>query len=344
MTRSPRAPAAGQAPDPGGSVLLATDGRSTTSGSRRRPTTDLEQYELLIAALRGRALTSGSPEGRSLAGSTVIITGASSGIGRSAARAIGLPRRPARSWSGDHLRSIGPSRPNSNELRRRSSIGRSGARGTLSSVAAGRPCDRRPQPGDGHERAHPHQQRRHRREARRHRDGFELAFGVNYVAHYLLTSLLLEAVLPITTGDQRDLECALLDAEARPRSGHRQDPKPVGMEGVFAHSKAALAALSVELAERYAPGRLSGRPSRGGGDRSLASDSPAVPGSGYPSDGSTGGRGRCPLVRAATDPGLRSGAYLAPGGPANPGPGRAATRPPRRRFGTRAGRWVEPFR
>lgn len=172
-------------------------------------------------------------------------------------------------------------------------------------------------------------------------DGFELAFGVNYVAHYLLTSLLLEAALPITrvinvtsnahySTPRLDLDQAM--GKTRSFSGWKE----------YAHSKAAVAAFSLELAERVPqvvslavhPGvvatglwRRIPQPFRALATRRMAP--PEV--------------GAIPLVRAATDPSLRSGAYLGPEGLRTPG--RAVLDPAARRsLWDATGRWVDSFR
>ena len=78
-------------------------------------------------------------------------------------------------------------------------------------------------------------------------EGFELAFGVNYLAHFLLTSQLLEAKLPITrvinvTSNAHystpKLDPGLALGKTRSFLGWRE----------YSHSKAAMAAMAVELA------------------------------------------------------------------------------------------------
>jgi NAD(P)-dependent dehydrogenase (short-subunit alcohol dehydrogenase family) len=172
-------------------------------------------------------------------------------------------------------------------------------------------------------------------------DGFELAFGVNYVAHYLLTSLLLRAALPISrvinltsnahySTARLDLDLAM--GKTRSLSGWKE----------YAHSKAAMAAFSLELAERVPtidalavhPGvvatglwRRIPQPFRALATRRMVS--PEV--------------GAIPLVRAATDAGLRSGAYLDPDGLQTPSP--AVLDPTARRsLWDATERWVESFR
>ena len=148
-------------------------------------------------------------------------------------------------------------------------------------------------------------------------DGFELAFGVNYVAHFFLTSLLLELGVPITrvvnvTSNAHystpKLDPGLALGKTRSFMGWRE----------YSHSKAALAAMAVELAGRSTeiislavhPGlvatglwRRLPQPLRAIFTRRMAP--PDV--------------GALQLLRAATDPSLPSGAYLAPEGLRDPG-------------------------
>ncbi len=148
-------------------------------------------------------------------------------------------------------------------------------------------------------------------------DGFELAFGVNYFAHFLLTSLLLEARLPIrrvinVTSNAHyatpQLDPGLALGKTRSFFGWRE----------YSHSKAAMAAMSVQLAGRNPavtslavhPGlvatglwRRIPQPFRAILTRRMV-----------PPDA-----GALQLVRAATDPSLRSGGYLEPEGLRDPG-------------------------
>jgi retinol dehydrogenase 12 len=150
------------------------------------------------------------------------------------------------------------------------------------------------------------------------KDGFELAFGVNYFAHFLLTSQLLEAKLPITRVinvtsnahySTQKLDPGLALGKTRSLLGWRE----------YAHSKAAMAAMAVELADRYPdvislavhPGvvatglwRRIPQPFRAVVTRRMLP--PEI--------------GALPLERGATDPSLPSGGYLDPEGLRDPGP------------------------
>ena len=171
-------------------------------------------------------------------------------------------------------------------------------------------------------------------------DGFELAFGVNYLSHFLLTSLLLERGLPITrvvnVSSNAHFSTPVLDpnlavGKTRSVAGWRE----------YSHSKAAMAAMTVELAQRNTamtslcvhPGvvatglwRRIPRPFRALVTRRMLP--PEV--------------GALPLVRAATDQALSSGVYLTPEGVRSPGAavldaaGRAAL------WDASVG-WVRPF-
>ena len=172
------------------------------------------------------------------------------------------------------------------------------------------------------------------------RDGFELAFGVNYVAPYLLSSCLLEAELPVSTvinvtsnahysTPRLDPELAI--GKTRSLSGWRE----------YSHSKAAQAAFAIELAERSPavrslavhPGVIATRlwrripqPFRFFATRQMASPD----------------AGALPLVRAATDLALLSGGYLAPEGLKVPSPA-VLDVTARRRLWDASRQWVEPF-
>ena len=171
-------------------------------------------------------------------------------------------------------------------------------------------------------------------------DGFELAFGVNYLSHFLLTSLLLESGLPlarvVNVSSNAHFSTSVLNPDlvvgkTRSLAGWRE----------YSHSKAALAAMTVELAQRYPatmslcvhPGvvatglwRRIPRPFRALVTRRM-----------LPSE-----IGALPVVRAASDDSLSSGAYLTPEGVRRPGAavldaaGRAT-------LWDSSLRWVRPF-
>ena len=171
-------------------------------------------------------------------------------------------------------------------------------------------------------------------------DGFELAFGVNYFAHFLLTSLLLEAKLAISrvvnVTSNAHFSTTRLDpgiALGRTRSflGWRE----------YSHSKAAMAAMAMDLAERNPelttvavhPGlvatglwRRLPQPFRAMATRRMAP--PEV--------------GALSLVRAATDPSLPTGCYLSPEGLKDPGRS-VQDQVGRRLLWDASTRWVDQF-
>lgn len=269
-------------------------------------------------------MSESSKGGHSLTGATVIITGASSGIGRSAATQlaglgaqiimVGRSQERHRAVTAE-LDSLGAShRLVETDLGRLATVATAGS--TIAATAAGNRdlilINNAATAG-----------RRGVTE-----DGFELAFGVNYFSHFLLTSLVLEAKLPIArvinVTSNAHYSTSMLDpglAAGKTRSflGWRE----------YAHSKAAMAAMAVELADRYPdvislsvhPGvvatglwRRIPQPFRAVVTRRMAP--PEV--------------GALQLVRAATDPSLPSGGYLTPEDLRDPGravldqPGRAA--------------------
>ena len=148
-------------------------------------------------------------------------------------------------------------------------------------------------------------------------DGFELAFGVNYFAHFLLTSLLLEARLPIRRVINVTSNAHYSTPKLDPGQALGKTRSFLGWRE-YSHSKAAMAAMSLELAERHSdvislavhPGlvatglwRRIPQPFRAIVTRRMVP--PEI--------------GALQLVRAATDPSLPSGGYLAPEGLRDPG-------------------------
>ena len=271
-----------------------------------------------------------------MTGSTVIITGAASGIGRSAAALLAS--------LGARVMLVGRSpekyRPVQGEL---DQLGAAhdwvaAELGDLSSVAAAahRLADR----ADGHGDMILINNAATAGSRGVTRDGFELAFGVNYVASYLLTSILVRSRFPVSTVinvtsnahySTPRLDLALAIGKTRSLSGWRE----------YAHSKAAQAAFAIELAERSPavrslavhPGVVATRlwrripqPFRFFATRRMASPD----------------AGALPLVRAATDLALPSGGYLAPEGLRTPGPA-VLDVTARRRLWDASRQWVEPF-
>ncbi|MGH8927100.1 MAG: SDR family NAD(P)-dependent oxidoreductase [Acidimicrobiia bacterium] len=150
-------------------------------------------------------------------------------------------------------------------------------------------------------------------------DGFELAFGVNYLAHFLLTMLLLDASgarapsTIINLSSNAHYSTKTLDTD-RARGRTRS---LLGLSE-YSYSKAAMAAFSLELASRFPdirsvtvhPGvvatdgwRRIPRPLRGWWTRNML----------------TSIEGAVPVVRAVTDNSIPSGSYLTPDGVQSPG-------------------------
>jgi NAD(P)-dependent dehydrogenase (short-subunit alcohol dehydrogenase family) len=284
-------------------------------------------------------LTTGDPASTPpLAGSTVIITGASRGIGRSAA--INLAALGAR------LVMIGRSQERHRAVQ--ADLDEAGAShelieadlGALSSVvAAGRSiADSSTGLDDRNLILINNAAVAGRRGVTA--DGFELAFGVNYLAHFLLTCLLLEAHLPIANVINVTSNAHYSTTALDPDLGLGRTRSLLGWRE-YSHSKAAMAAFTIELAGRVP------------GTKSLAVH-PGVVATGLwrripqPFRALVTRRmlppevGALPLVRAATDPTLPSGGYLEPEGLRTPS---AAVRnaPARARLWDASLQWVEPF-
>jgi len=278
-------------------------------------------------------------DSHSVAGSIVIITGASSGIGRSVARQLAslgaslvlVGRSPEKHRAVQiELDAEGSShRLVEADLSHLSSV--AAAARSIADEATGRGARERVilinNAATAGKRGVTH-------------DGFELAFGVNYLAHFLLTALLLQTNLAITrvinvTSNAHystpKLDPALAMGKTRSLLGWRE----------YSHSKAAIAAMAVELAERNKavrslavhPGlvatglwRRIPQPFRALATRRMV-----------PAD-----IGALPLVRAATDPSLPSGGYLTPEGLRTPG--RAVSDPDgRSRLWESSCQWVEGY-
>jgi retinol dehydrogenase-12 len=277
-----------------------------------------------------------SPSSRLLTGSTVIITGASSGIGRAAASQLAS--------LGAGLILVGRSPEKYRDIR--ADLDDQGAWyrlvaadfTRLSSVVAAAGTIAEVSDGGAELLLINNAATAGKRGVTE--DGFELAFGVNYFAHFLLTVLLLEAKLSIrriinVTSNAHystpKLDPGMALGKTRSLSGWRE----------YSHSKAAMAAMSVELAGRNPdvlsvavhPGvvatglwRRLPQPFRTIATRRMAA--PEV--------------GALPLVRAATDPSLPSGCYLAPEGLRDPS-GAVQDGSGRRQLWKASTGWVEEF-
>ena len=147
-------------------------------------------------------------------------------------------------------------------------------------------------------------------------DGFEMAFGVNYLSHYLLTRRLLNAFIRNSPARIVNLSSnAHYDIKSfDPEAGLGRTRSLTGLPE-YAYSKAAMAAFALELAHRLVdtgvksvavhPGlvatdgwRAVPQPIRWFMTRRMA----------------TPAQGVLPVLQAVLDPDLRSGTYLTPDG------------------------------
>lgn len=269
---------------------------------------------------------------------TVVLTGASAGIGRATATQLGS--------LGFELVLVGRSRERHQAVL--AELALAGVRhrlieadlGDLRAVAAA---------AKEIERAHPMVKVliNNAGQAGRRRitsDGFEIAFAVNYLAHFLLT-LRLAPILTAGSGARVVNLSSHTHFSARSFEPDRALGRTRSLTGLkeYAHSKAAMVAFTLELAHRWAPAlltaiavhpgvvatdiwRLIPRPLRGLVTRSMVT----------PAEGSE------TVVRAVRDSGLATGTYLTPDGPQRPGA--MATDPEQRRLlWERSEEWVARF-
>ncbi|HEY7564967.1 MAG TPA: SDR family NAD(P)-dependent oxidoreductase [Acidimicrobiia bacterium] len=248
--------------------------------------------------------------GWAVTGRTCVVTGASTGIGRETVRALSslganlvLVGRSAERHRGvldDLARSAGAVAFIETEL------------GDLGSVRSAAERVRKDHPdttvlinnaGQGGHRGMTAQ-------------GFELAFGVNYLSHFLLTSLLLP--LLDRNGPSRVVNVSS-DAHYRIK---RFDPAAAlgrtrTLTGIdeYCFSKAAIAAMTLELAHRFDPGRVTAVAVHPG---TVATDGwRAIP---QPlrwlvtRSMMSPAQGSLTVIRAVTEPSLQSGLYLTPNG------------------------------
>lgn len=147
-------------------------------------------------------------------------------------------------------------------------------------------------------------------------DGFELAFGVNYLSHYLLTRKLLDRLVEnvpsriINLSSNAHYNIKSFD----PAAGASPTRSLTGLPE-YSHSKAAMAAFTLELADRL----------KGTGVTAIAVHPGVVATDGWRSVPQpfrwwitrrmmTPVQGVLPVLTAALDPSPRSGSYLTPEG------------------------------
>lgn len=151
-------------------------------------------------------------------------------------------------------------------------------------------------------------------------DGFELQFGTNYLGHFALTAQLWplmgagSRVVPLSSIAARRGRIAFAD----PMAERAYNPW-----AVYCQSKLAMLMFGLELARGTAGSEIASIPAHPGFARtSLIANGPGEGGlrgaaikllGGFVSQSAAAGA--LPVLRAATDPSIRSGAYLGPIGP-----------------------------
>ena len=151
-------------------------------------------------------------------------------------------------------------------------------------------------------------------------DGFELQFGTNHLGHFALTGLLLDRLLPVA-GSRVVTVASNVHRAGRLDFGDLQSRRHYRQMAAYARSKLANLMFTYELQRRLAAAgvatvALAAHP--GTAMTSLTRYLPQVLQAGY---GVFGGffaqrpaMGALPTLRAATDPGARGGEYYGPGG------------------------------
>jgi NAD(P)-dependent dehydrogenase (short-subunit alcohol dehydrogenase family) len=153
------------------------------------------------------------------------------------------------------------------------------------------------------------------------KDGFELQFGTNHVGHFAFTGLLLERLLPmegsrvVTMSSLGHRVGAVIDFDNLHWERHYD------RMAAYSRSKLANLLFTYELQRRLAAKRaptiaVAAHP--GSSRTELTRNSPAWLRIGFSVVGpllfQAAEKGALPMLRAATDPGVRGGQYYGPGG------------------------------
>lgn len=247
----------------------------------------------------------------SIKGRTCVITGASTGIGRETARSLGL--------MGARLILVGRS-----VAKHRQVLDELGAESIESELIETELADLRSVAAAASqiEQRHPQVAVLINNAGQGGRrgitaDGFELAFGVNYLSHYLLTRRLLPALIRNVPARIVNLSS---DGHYRiesfdPAAGVGKTGSLLGLKEYY-HSKAAMIAFARELAARLDPDRI----------KALAVHPGVVATDGWRAIPQpfrwfltrrmmSPAQGALTVVRAVIDPDMESGIYLTPVGP-----------------------------
>jgi NAD(P)-dependent dehydrogenase (short-subunit alcohol dehydrogenase family) len=151
------------------------------------------------------------------------------------------------------------------------------------------------------------------------RDGFELQFATNHLGHFALTGLLLERMLPVPGSRVVTVSSIMHRIHARINFDDLQGERSYSRVGAYSQSKLANLMFTYELQRRLsgvgAGATISVAAHPGLASTELARNSPAIAAFFYTRVMSQkAAMGALPVLRAATDPGVRGGQYYGPGG------------------------------
>jgi NAD(P)-dependent dehydrogenase (short-subunit alcohol dehydrogenase family) len=149
------------------------------------------------------------------------------------------------------------------------------------------------------------------------RDGFELQLGTNHLGHFALTGLLLEQMLPVPGSRVVTVSSLAHRIRARINFGDLQSERSYRRVAAYSQSKLANLMFTYELQRRLSGAgttiAVAAHPGLAGTE--LTRNTPAIAAFFYARLLSqTPAMGALPVLRAATDPGVRGGQYYGPGG------------------------------
>jgi len=147
-------------------------------------------------------------------------------------------------------------------------------------------------------------------------DRFELQFGTNHLGHFALTGLLLPQMLPVPGSRVVTVSSIGHRIRARINFDDLQAERSYHRVAAYAQSKLANLMFTYELQRRLSGAgttiAVAAHPGLAGTE--LTRNSPAIAALFYARVSQSAAMGALPILRAATDPGVRGGQYYGPGG------------------------------